>query len=104
MKKWELFKKSQFKHCQATETMREDELWNTAIIFYSYYTPELVKIAWKWYKFTYEDSRKAGAITGSRTTSKQLTNYYWKERRELEKMNLKEFENNYFSTNIDWLY
>lgn len=103
MKKWELFKKTRFNQCQATETFREDEDGNTIILFYSYQCPELVKIAWNWYKFTYEDSRKAGAITGSRTTSKQITKYFWYWK-DLPKMSLKDFEQNYFSTNIDGLY
>lgn len=45
MKKRELFKKSRFNQCQATETFREDEDGNTIILFYSYQCPELVKIA-----------------------------------------------------------
>lgn len=104
MKKRELFKKTRFNQCQATETMREDEDGNIIILFYSYTCPELVKVAWIWYKFTYENSRKDGEITSSRTTSKQLTNYYWSDWRDLPKKNLKDFENEYFNTNIDGLY
>ena len=101
---WECYKKEQFRKCQATIAYFEDEFWNEITIFYSYVCPELVKIRWNWYKFTYEDSRKAWSITSSRTTSKQLTNFYWKDWRNLVEYNLWEFEKDYFYTGIDWLY
>lgn len=101
---WECYKKEQFRNCQATIAYFEDEFWNEITIFYSYTCPELVKIRWNWYKFTYEDSRKAWSITSSRTTSKQLTNFYWKDWRNLVEYNLWEFEKDYFYTGIDWLY
>ena len=43
MKNYELFKRDQFKNCQATECRREDEDGNVVTIFYSYSCPELVK-------------------------------------------------------------
>lgn len=104
MKNYEIYYQEQFRKCQATEVKRQDEDGNTIIIFYSYACPELVMVKGRWYKFTYENSRKAWSVTSSRTTSKQLTNYYWSDWRDLPKMNLKEFEENYFYTGIDWLY
>lgn len=109
MKNYELFKKEQFKKCQATVAWFEsDELqgWcgEVITIFYSYSCPELVKIRGNWYKFIYEGSRKDWSITGSITTSKQLTAFYWRDWRDLPKMNLKDFENEYFYTAINWLY
>lgn len=104
MKNFELFKKEQFRKCQATQAKRQDEDGNIIVIFYSYACPEAVKINWTWYKFTYENSRKAWSITSSITTSKQLTMYFWKGRNNLPKMNLQDFENEYFYTEIDWLY
>ena len=104
MKNYELFKRDQFKNCQATECKREDENGNVVTIFYSYQCPELVKIKGDWHRFSFENSRKAGCWTSSRTTSKQLTRYFWPEWRDLPVMNLQEFENEYFYTGIDWLY
>lgn len=104
MKNYELFKQDQFKSCQATECRREDEDGNVITIFYSYACPELVKVKGDWYKFSFENSRKAGCTTWSRTTSKQLTRYFWPEWRDLPVMNLKDFEDEYFFTGIDWLY
>lgn len=109
MKNYELFKKEQFKKCQATVAWFEsDELkggcGEVITIFYSYSCPELVKIRGCWYKFTYEGSRKDWSIAGSVTTSKQLTAFYWRDWRDLPEMNLKDFENEYFYTGIDWLY
>ena len=104
MKNYELFYREQFSKCQATECKREDEDGNVITIFYSYTCPELVKVRGDWYKFSYENSRKAGCITSSRTTSKQLTRFFWPDWRDLPKMNLKDFENEYFYTAIDGLY
>ena len=104
MKNYELFYREQFKNCQATECKREDEDGNVVTIFYSYQCPELVKVKGDWFRFSFENSRKAGCKTWSRTTSKQLTRYFWPEWRDLPKMNLQEFENEYFYTGIDWLY
>ena len=74
--KYELFKSEQFRKMQATIAYFQDENGNVVTVFYSYSCPELVQIRGKWYKFTYENSRKAGCITSSRTTSKQLTKFY----------------------------
>lgn len=104
MKNYELFYKEQFKSCQATECKFEDEEGNVVTIFYSYSCPELVKVKGDWYKFSFENSRKAGCTTWSRTTSKQLTRFFWPEWRDLPVMNLRDFEDEYFFTGIDWLY
>lgn len=109
MKNFELFKKEQFRKCQATVAWFEsDELkggcGEVITIFYSYACPELVKIKWNWYKFSYEWSRKAWSITWSRTTSKQLTAFYWSGWKNLPEMNLQKFEDEYFYTGINWLY
>ena len=104
MKNFEIYYQEQFRKCQATEVKWQDEDWNRITIFYSYSCPELVYVKWAWYKFNYEWSRKAGCITWSRTTSKQLTNYYWSEWRDLPEYNLQKFEDEYFYTGIDWLY
>lgn len=64
MKNYELFYKEQFKKCQATIAKFDVEgLSDTVTIFYSYSCPELVKVKGDWYKFTYENSRKAGCTT-----------------------------------------
>ena len=76
MKNYELFKQDQFKSCQATECKRQDEDGNVITIFYSYSCPELVKVKGDWFRFSFEGSRKAGCCTSSRTTSKQLTQYF----------------------------
>ena len=69
------YKSEQFRNCQATIAYFENEI-RDAVVFYSYTCPQLVKINGDWYQFTFEGSRKAGAITTSRTTSKQKTNYF----------------------------
>lgn len=104
MENYEIYYQEQFRKCQATEVMWEDDEWNVIVIFYSYQCPELVKVRGSRYRFSFEGSRKAWEKTGSRTTSKQLTNYYWSSWRDLPVMNLKTFEDEYFSTAIDWLY
>lgn len=101
---WTCYKREQFKNCHATITYWEDGFWNEITIFYSYTCPKLVKIRWNWYRFTFDWSRKAWSITSSRTTSKQMTNFYGKGWRNLVDYNLKEFENDYFDTWIWWLY
>lgn len=63
MMNYELFYREQFKSCQATECKREDEDGNVVTIFYSYSCPELVKVKGDWYKFSFENSRKARCTT-----------------------------------------
>jgi hypothetical protein len=64
MKNYALISREQFKSCQATEARFDVEnLANDVIIFYSYQCPELVKIKGDWFKFSYENSRKAGCKT-----------------------------------------
>ena len=105
MKTYALFYKEQFKKCQATIAKFDVEGLSDAVtIFYSYSCPELVKVKGDWYKFSFDGSRKAGCITWSHTTSKQLTRFFWPEWRDLPVMNLKDFEDEYFYTGIDWLY
>lgn len=105
MKTYALISREQFKHCQATIVRFDVEnLADDVIIFYSYSCPELVRVKGERFKFSYENSRKAGCRTSSCTTSKQLTQYFWREWRDLPVMNLQEFENQYFYTGVDWLY
>lgn len=59
MKNFAIYYQEQFRKCQATEVKRQDENGNRITIFYSYACPELVMINGYWYKFTYENSRKA---------------------------------------------
>lgn len=102
--------KKQFRHCQATETRRDCEDWQTIRVFYSYTCPKLVFMDHNWYKFTFENSRKAGCITGSQTTSKQCNNYLRDhssnitDYHKLPKINLEEFENQYFDTRLETYY
>jgi len=100
----------QFRHCQATDTTRTNEDGQKIFVFYSYTCPELVKIGWNWYKFDYENSRKAGAITSSPTTSKQCNNFLRScgadecNLRKLPTINLATFEADYFDTRLEKYY
>lgn len=95
----------QFKHCQATEAT-----FNTAsgkfTIFYSYACPELVIFpSGVAYRFTFENSRKAGAITWSRTTAKQCNQ--WRggaDYKSLPTLNLADFERQNFDTRLEKYY
>lgn len=50
----------QFKHCHATQTRRvNEETGDTVRVFYSYTCPKIVKTREGFFKFTFEDSRKA---------------------------------------------
>lgn len=94
------YKAEQFKNCQATIAYFKNEI-RDAVVFYSYTCPQLVKINGAWYQFTFDGSRKAGEITTSRTTSKQKTNYFWSSWRDLPKINLADFEREYFDTRLE---
>lgn len=96
--------RKQFRHCQATiynfYTIR-----GTFTIFYSYTTPKIVRFPdYKEYRFEYEGSRKAWSITWSHTTSKQCNQRLGRNHKDLEPINLKQFEENYFDTRVDLYY
>lgn len=68
-------KTTQFKNCHATLVTKPESVGSVEV-FYSYTTPQAVRIYWK--RYILENVR------GSRTTSKQLTQFFWmndKERR-----------------------
>lgn len=58
-KNFEIYYQEQFEKCQATEVKWQDKEGNNITIFYSYQCPELVKIKGAWYRFSFENSRKA---------------------------------------------
>lgn len=90
----------QFRHCQATIA----NFWDFTI-FYSYTCPKIVIFPdGGTYRFTFEDSRKAGAITSSMTTSKQCNKWLGYNHKDLKPYNLKAFENKYFDTRLDTYY
>lgn len=61
-------------------------------------------------QFTFENSRKAGEITSSRTTTKQCNQRLRQEMgynldyHSLKKINLKDFEEKFFDTRQDFYY
>ena len=69
-------KTTQFKNCHATIVEKENSVGNVKV-FYSYTTPQAVKVYWKWYILEW--------VRGSRTTSKQLTQYFWMNEKERRK-------------------
>jgi hypothetical protein len=66
---------AQFKHCHATVATFADEgtpMARNFVIFYSYACPKLVIFPdGAIFRFSFENSRKAGAITSSVSTSRQ---------------------------------
>ena len=69
-------KTTQFNNCHATIVSKPESVGNVKV-FYSYSTPQAVRIYWKWYILE--------NVRGSKTTSKQLTQFFWmndKERRK----------------------
>lgn len=91
----------QFRKCQAT--IAEFEWWFT--VFYSYTCPKIVKFPdGGTYRFTFENSRKAWAITGSQTTSKQCNARLGFNHRTLKEYNLDAFERKYFDTRLETYY
>lgn len=105
MKKFELVNSKQFKNCHATVTTYKLQDGSRIELFTSYTTPVLVNIEWYWMQFKFDNSRKTGCKTTSRSTSKQKTQYFgyngWKN---LPYIQLNEFENEYFSTVLDKYY
>lgn len=69
-------KTTQFKNCHATIVEKPSSVWDVKV-FYSYTTPQAVKVYWKWYILEW--------VRGSRTTSKQLTQYFWQNEKERRK-------------------
>lgn len=97
-------KLAQFRKCQATIATFTAE-GGTFTIFYSYSCPKIVIFPdGKEYKFTFENSRKAWAITSSMTTSKQCNKWLWGDHHKLPAFNLAEFESKYFDTRLERYY
>ena len=99
-----------FKQCQAT-VYRIERPEGVFTIFYSYRCPKILETPYgDLLKFTYEGSRKAGEITGSRTTTKQCNQRLKEEKnynfdyRTLKPINLHIFENTFFDTRQDFYY
>lgn len=69
---------TQFKSCHATLVEKPESVGNVAV-FYSYTTPQAVRIYWKWYILD--------NVRGSRTTSKQLTQFFGMNDKERRKCN-----------------
>lgn len=100
--------KSQFNWCHATVVnFQAPCLWTENIggnftIFYSYSCPKIVIFPnWIAYQFTFENSRKAGEKTGSRTTTRQCNEWLGENYRNLPKQNLKDFEEMFWDTRLD---
>ena len=97
-------KLTQYKKCQATIATFTDEGKNFTI-FYSYTCPKIVVFPDGWtYRFTFENSRKAGSITGSKTTSKQCNGRLWYNHRDLKPYSLDAFERKFFDTRLERYY
>lgn len=99
-----------FRQCQAT-VYRIETPKGEFLIFYSYLCPKIVRMPnGDLLQFTFEGSRKAGEITSSRTTTKQCNQRLRNEMghlldyHSLKKINLKDFENEYFDTRQDFYY
>lgn len=69
-------KTTQFKNCHATVVSKPESVGSVEV-FYSYTTPQAVRIYWK--RYILENVR------GSRTTSKQLTMFFWMNEKERRK-------------------
>lgn len=67
---------AQFKNCHATLVTKPESVGSVEV-FYSYTTPQAVRIYWK--RYILENVR------GSRTTSKQLTMFFWMNEKERRK-------------------
>lgn len=69
-------KTTQFKNCHATLVTKPESVGSVEV-FYSYTTPQAVKVYGKWYILE--------NVRGSRTTSKQLTMFFWMNEKERRK-------------------
>ena len=102
---------AQFRKCQATiatfqceNEKHEQDYWKFTI-FYSYTCPKIVEFPdGTTYKFTFDNSRKAWAITSSMTTSKQCNKWLGFNHHDLKPFNLWEFEHLYFDTRLEKYY
>lgn len=99
---------AQFKNCHATVTTFTVEGtpkgWNF-VIFYSYACPKLVIFPdGATYRFSFENSRKAGEKTGSTSTSRQCNAWLWYDHRTLNEYKLEAFERKFFDTRLEKYY
>lgn len=96
---------TQFKHCHATVATFATEgtpKGRNFVIFYSYACPKLVIFPdGAIYRFSFENSRKAGEKTGSVSTSRQCNAWLWYDHRTLDEYSLEAFERKYFDTRLE---